>query len=342
MYQILPQNIPQDKRAEINEKILFGIDTDNPGITPETAYNCYTGIGGLHGLKREDYPNYNDYARAKKELEMGQFFTPHELCRDMVGLLAPEETESVLDMCCGAGNFLNWLPNQNNAHGFNIDTKAVSVARYLYSEAVLQVKDIAQYDPDTRFDCIVGNLPFNLIINGMLSQMYYIIKAHKVLNPAGLLMIIVPRSFLRTEFRDQGKVAAINRDFSFIGQAKLPSDAFTSVGVPDFDTKIMAFMRTSRHIEMKPYRDDEFITTQQLGERIGKARELKRKLRVNLMREACSIGSEELERFEYKLGKCIPAGPIQSPCDGNHNPQLYRRTLSATRIAIQQFGQYDV
>jgi hypothetical protein len=27
MYQIIPQQIPQDRRAEINEKILFCIDT---------------------------------------------------------------------------------------------------------------------------------------------------------------------------------------------------------------------------------------------------------------------------------------------------------------------------
>ncbi len=47
-YRIIPQSIPQDKRAEVNEKILFGIDTDNSAITPEAVYNCYTGIGGLH------------------------------------------------------------------------------------------------------------------------------------------------------------------------------------------------------------------------------------------------------------------------------------------------------
>ncbi len=70
-YPIIPQVILQNQRAEVNEKILFGIDTANGAITPEAVYNCYTGIGGLHNLKRDDYANYHDYAEAKKELEMG-------------------------------------------------------------------------------------------------------------------------------------------------------------------------------------------------------------------------------------------------------------------------------
>ena len=164
MYPIIPQKIPQDRRAEVNEKILFSIDTGKSELPPESVYNCYTGIGGLHELRREDFENYNDYSRAKKEFEMGQFFTPHEICRDMVGLLAPQETELVLDMCCGMGNFFNFLPNCHNAHGFAIDPNAVSVARYLYPEAKIDVSDIEQYRPETRFDCVIGNPPFNLNI----------------------------------------------------------------------------------------------------------------------------------------------------------------------------------
>lgn len=305
MYRILPQNIPQERRAEVNEKILFGIDTDSNAFTQEAVYNCYTGIGGLHNLRREDYANYHDFAEAKKELELGQFFTPHEICRDMVELLAPTESEMVLDMCCGMGNFFNWLPNQHNAHGFDVDGNAVNVARYLYPDTDIQKVDIELYRPDVRFDCVIGNPPFNLKFNGKPSQFYYMTKAHAVLNPAGFLMVIVPHSFLVNEFWEKAKVAAINRDFSFIGQTELPPDAFAAVGVEKFRTKIMVFMRESRHIEMKPYLDEEFVSMDVLGQRIAKARELKAKLRINLMRETSAIDKEELERFEYKLAKYL-------------------------------------
>lgn len=47
MYAIIPQQIPQGMRAEVNEKILFAIDSGKDLIPAESIYNCYTGIGGL-------------------------------------------------------------------------------------------------------------------------------------------------------------------------------------------------------------------------------------------------------------------------------------------------------
>ena len=59
----------------MNEKILFAIDSGKDLIPKESIYNCYTGIGGLHNLKQADFSSYHRYAEAKKEFEMGQFFT---------------------------------------------------------------------------------------------------------------------------------------------------------------------------------------------------------------------------------------------------------------------------
>ena len=207
MYAIIPQQIPQDRRAEINEKILFAIDSGKDLIPAESIYNCYTGIGGLHNLKQSDFASYHEYAEAKKEFEMGQFFTPHEICRDMVDMLCPVSSEMVLDMCCGMGNFFNHLPNLHNAYGFDIDGKAVAVARYLYPEAHIEKCDIQLYNPEQRFDIIVGNPPFNLKFDYRLSQEFYMDKAYDVLNPAGILMVIVPLSFMQNEFWEKTRVA---------------------------------------------------------------------------------------------------------------------------------------
>lgn len=141
-YPIVPQQIPQTRRSEVNEKILFCIDTNNNSLTNEIIFNCYTGLGGLHGLKQDDYDNYHDYSEAKKEVEIGQFFTPHNICRQMVELISPDPTEVVLDMCCGMGNFFNYLPNLYNAFGFDVDGQAVKVAKTLYPQANLEIRDI--------------------------------------------------------------------------------------------------------------------------------------------------------------------------------------------------------
>ena len=303
MYAIIPQQIPRDKRAEVNEKILFAIDSGKDLIPKESIYNCYTGIGGLHNLKQADFSSYHRYAEAKKEFEMGQFFTPHELCRSMVEVLSPTSSEMVLDMCCGMGNFFNHLPNLHNSYGFDIDGRAVTVARHLYPEAHIEKCDIQQYRPEQRFDVIIGNPPFNLKFDCKLSQEYYMDKAYDVLNPAGFLMVIVPVSFMQSEFWEKTRVANINSSFSFVGQTKLNPDAFDSMGVHNFSTKVMVFLRRSRHIEMQPYNADEFIPMEELKDRVRKTRVMKQRIRIDLMREINRIDREELEAFEYRLSK---------------------------------------
>lgn len=303
MYAIIPQQIPRDKRAEVNEKILFAIDSGKDLIPKESIYNCYTGVGGLHNLKQADFSSYHRYAEAKKEFEMGQFFTPHELCRSMVEVLSPTSSEMVLDMCCGMGNFFNHLPNLHNSYGFDIDGRAVTVARHLYPEAHIEKCDIQQYRPEQRFDVIIGNPPFNLKFDCKLSQEYYMDKAYDVLNPAGFLMVIVPVSFMQSEFWEKTRVANINSSFSFVGQTKLNPDAFDSMGVHNFSTKVMVFLRRSRHIEMQPYNADEFIPMEELKDRVRKTRVMKQRIRIDLMRETNRIDREELEAFEYRLSK---------------------------------------
>ncbi len=303
MYAIIPQQIPQDRRAEVNEKILFAINSGKDLIPAESIYNCYTGIGGLHNLKQSDFASYNEYAEAKKEFEMGQFFTPHEVCRDMVDVLSPVSSEMILDMCCGMGNFFNHLPNPHNAYGFDIDGKAVAVARYLYPDAHIEKCDIRQYCPEHRFDTVIGNPPFNLKFDDQLSQEYYMDKACDVLKPAGILMAIVPCSFMQSGFWEKTRVKDINSKFSFIGQVKLNPNAFASTGVHNFNTKVMVFLRKSQHIEMQAYNADEFISMTELKERIREARRMKYKIRFELMRETASIDKEELKVFEYRLAK---------------------------------------
>ena len=42
MYAIIPQQIPQDRRAEISKDL----------VPKESIYKCNTGIGGLHNLRQ--------------------------------------------------------------------------------------------------------------------------------------------------------------------------------------------------------------------------------------------------------------------------------------------------
>ncbi len=312
------QQVPQSARVALNAEILGNIKS----FTAEQVYNSYTGIGGLHGLKQSDYPNYNEYAKAKREIEQGQFFTPHEICKSMVEMLTVQPTDMVLDICCGMGNFINFLPNQHNAYGYDIDANAIKVAQYLYPNANLQVANLMTHYSDERFDIVIGNPPFNLDFEGVLSQFYYMTKAYWALNPAGMLLVIVPQSFLSNEFWEKSRVQSINRDFSFIGQTKLADDAFAAVGVEKYATKIMAFQRDSNTIERVPYNVTEFIDIEELTDRIAKARGVVAEKKLELHQETSSERDAEKIEFEYKLIKYLYEIKTHKAIQSKYNQSL--------------------
>ena len=192
-YQYLNEPIPQESRQELNDKILYLVDQDlaeQSGISREDIYNAYTGDGGLHGLKRSDFANYHEYAEAKKEIENGQFFTPPALCQFIMEALSPAMDETVADLTSGIANFCNFMPLEANFYGCELDIKSHKVAHYLYPTANLEHRDIRFYQPDMRFDYVVGNPPFNLkweTEDGeIISQMYYCLKAAKLLKSLGI------------------------------------------------------------------------------------------------------------------------------------------------------------
>lgn len=238
-YTVYDTAVSQDKRQEANEKLLYLIDSgkaENYGISSDDIYNLYTGDGGLHGLRQQDYDNYASYSEAKKEIENGQFFTPPMLCRMVAEALSPPQDAAVADLTCGAGAFFNFMPTESNLYGCELDIKAYKVARYLYPRANLVNGDIRSYQPSVRFDYVVGNPPYNLRWwvdddEEVLSQLYYCRKAAELLKPFGILAMIVPASFLSDDFSDGTSIREMEERFSFLGHVALPSNAFSSLGV---------------------------------------------------------------------------------------------------------------
>lgn len=147
-YEYYPKRRTEQERRELNEQILRLLQSEaceQAGVTDEDIFNRYTGDGGLHGLRRSDYENYNAFSAAKKELENGQFFTPPPLCEMIVSALRLSDTDLVADLTCGMGNFFNFLPNERNAYGCEVDPNACAVARKLYPQAHIVQGDIRDY-----------------------------------------------------------------------------------------------------------------------------------------------------------------------------------------------------
>ena len=242
--------IPQEARRELNDKILYIVDQDiaeQEGITREDIFNAYTGDGGLHGLKRSDFANYHEYGEAKKEIENGQFFTPPALCQFIMEALDVGMTDTVADLTSGMAHFANFMPVEANFYGCELDIKSHKVAHYLYPAANLEHKDIRFYEPDMRFDFVVGNPPFNLKWQvddtEYISQMYYCLKAAQLLKPLGIMAIVVPAQFLSDDYMDKQKIAEMEKHFSFMGQIEIMGGAFRYLGVTNYLTKVMFWQK---------------------------------------------------------------------------------------------------
>lgn len=259
-YAYRDESIPHDKRKELNEKVLYLIDSntaDSCSISREDIYNAYTGDGGLHALERQDYENYHAYSNAKKEIENGQFFTPPRLCELIIACLRLSEHNLVADLTCGMGSFFNFIPTESNIYGCELDVNAVKVARFLYPDASIECRDIRTCQPDTRFDYVVGNPPFHLkwwTKSGreLSSHMYYCLKAAEVLKPLGILALIVPASYLSDTFTDSRQIREMEKHYSFLGQVTLPEDAFSHLGVSSFATKLQFWQKRTAEEGWKP------------------------------------------------------------------------------------------
>lgn len=269
-YAVYDTAVPQDKRQDTNEKLLYLIDNGKTweyGISGDDIYNLYTGDGGLHDLQREDYESYVAYSKAKKEIENGQFFTPPLLCRLVAEALSPPPDAAIADLTCGAGAFFNFMPEESNLYGCEIDMKAYKVAKALYPTANLENRDIRAYQPSVRFDYIVGNPPYNLrwwVNDGeeVLSQFYYCQRAAEFLKPFGILAIIVPASFLSDDFSDGTYIRAMEEHYSFLGHIALPSNAFSMLGVSHYPIKLQFWQKRSAEADARPYhvKVDRFLT----------------------------------------------------------------------------------
>lgn len=310
--------IPHDKRKEFNEKILHIINLDlETNISKSDIYNVYTGEGGLHGLGYNDFNNFHEYTEAKKEIEQGQFFTPHKLSKFLVECISPTMYDLVADLTCGMGNFFNFLPNEANVYGNELDIKAYKVAKYLYPEVIISCDDIRLYNPDVKFDVIFGNPPFNLKWkvggNEYLSQLFYCMKSSELLKPGGILALITPDSFLKDTFMDGGMIKKLNEMFNFVCQFDLLPNSFKALGVDFYQTKVVIFQKKSHYLEDVNY-NIEKITLPSLDDKgasfiyesyIKGLMEQKEKIKAKLFFEnAHSNGTEERD-FQYQVQKLL-------------------------------------
>lgn len=255
-YRNLNITLSEEEREEYNEKIASLIYRNSKSLQPEEVYNHFTGKGKLHHLERTDFNNYFEYAEAKREIEQGQFFTPHALCEAIISALKPEPDFKIADLTCGKGNFFNFLPKEENIYGNELDHDAFSVCKYLYPAAHVTNHDFIYYFTDEKFDIVLGNPPFNFNTEIGVSQWAYILKALEVLKYGGILCTILPASFLNDEFQDWRKINHLNAHFHFVAQCPLPKGSFNA----EIETKLLILQKKGIQKDFNRYSPAAFVS----------------------------------------------------------------------------------
>lgn len=250
MYNNLNINVPLKKRKAINDKLYqIAVSGKEYNISKEEIYNCFTEKGGNHNLCFSEYQNFSEYSRAKREIEEGQFFTPDSIIKRLYDLVQPSYTDLIADLTAGKGSFINFAPNEKNFYANELDTKSYYVMKYLFPDAICSNNDIFYYEPMILFDVIFGNPPFNLEINGVKSQFYYLRKSSELLLSGGYLIVIMPKSFLDDVFFNKTAIEEIDNSFNFISQFMLEDKSFNA----NIKTKCMIFQKRSDFIEHRAY-----------------------------------------------------------------------------------------
>ena len=314
-YNVSNEIIPQEERQELNQKILYLIENklcEKNDITQEDIFNAYTGDGGLHGLNYKDYNSYYDYSQAKNSITQGQFFTPYHITDFVVKCLGITRDDFVADLTMGHGAFINSVPNEENFYGNELDMKCYKVAKHLYPNANLSCGDIRGYETNVRFDYIVGNPPYNLKWGEYLSQLYYVIKSATLIKTGGIMAIVVPTSFLNDTFWQGKMFERVKEDWNFLCEIKLPNNAFKSVGVDNFETKIMFFQRKSEFVPEANEYTDGLLSLDTLDEKnatfiyekyIKQPLMNKQKAKTKLLFE--NRKQDDDGHFEYELKKML-------------------------------------
>ncbi len=249
------------------QRVSAGQRTQSNALARETndpivAFRNFTGRGGLHGISFSDHQNFHAYTEAKKELEQGQFFTPQSICQLIVEMLEIEPHKKVADICCGMGQFFNFL-KESECFGIEIDPEAIAISRKLYPKAKVSCVDMRAFKnfPEGKMDYIVGNPPFNLTLEGnafsreltsqsgkIQSQELYLLLAEKNLLEGGFLAFVCPSSFLRDTLKHEKVNRFLDAHFERVAEIELPRNAFRQYGVKDFATKILIFQKKAKGV----------------------------------------------------------------------------------------------
>lgn len=128
------------------------------------------------------------------------YFTPRELALLIIELGRIKKPNSIIDICCGVGNILSYCDYGKEWYGIDNNRNVIEIAKMLNSKPTFYFENVLSKNFKKNYDLVIGDFPFGQRIEtgGKVHQSEYLFikKGLSILNNNGLLLCLVPQSFL--------------------------------------------------------------------------------------------------------------------------------------------------
>lgn len=185
----------------------------------------------------------------KHRKQLGQYFTPPEVARTLLGWIAPKPTDRILDPSCGDGQI---LALHRRSVGVEVDPVNAAAAREKAPSALIHSGDFFAWAAKTseRFEAAAGNPPFiryqNFVgeireeatrvvaklganFNGLSSSWApFLVASASLLRPGGAMAFVVPAEIGHATYSRE-LIECLCRNFSAVGVVAIREKLFPAL-----------------------------------------------------------------------------------------------------------------
>lgn len=228
----------------------------------------YSGWGGVADAFDDTKDNWSrEYAELKdmltsqeyaaaRESTLTAFYTEPYIIKSIYKALDSFGFKGgyVLDPSMGTGNFFGCMPREmaesSRLFGVELDSITARIAKKLYPNADIRNSGFERVKFENgTFDVIVGNVPFGEFApydndyEDYLIHDYFFAKSVDKLKPGGVMALITSSGTM--DKQDSGMRGELYRKADFVGEIRLPNDAFKTAGT-QIVTDILFFRKLEK------------------------------------------------------------------------------------------------
>lgn len=171
----------------------------------------------------------------EEKKEFGIFFTPQVIIDEIISRMKKVvRHQTILEPSCGDGRFIKSLLKtfpEADVKGYELNEKVFNEVKLKFPDVEILNENYLNSPIDEKFDLIIGNPPYFITKDRIYNEYYtgranifiqFIIHSLKKLNPEGVLIFVIPETFLNCQYYSKTR-EYIRREFVIYDIYKNPN-----------------------------------------------------------------------------------------------------------------------